>query len=282
MGVLSLVILTGAVGVGTPTASWATLQCGDHIGPNASAFLFHDLNCSGSDPALTVEGPATLLMLGHTVDCQDTGAVGIQVIGQAAIVLQGRVTGCHTGVQVGGKGSHLIKEMTAKQNQIGFRIVGGESHGNNLTDNIARNNIGAGFGRQGGATHDNAFTSNKSLGNGFGFNHRGDRNVYKYNLAKGNNGFGFRLTGDANMFMQNEAKENSAGFETSGTASTVIGNTAKKNDLAGIEVGAVNSTILGNTALDNGSNDLIDVNVNCDNNQWVGNRFRTSNESCIH
>ena len=91
------------------TPSWATLQCGDHIGPNASAFLFHDLNCSGSNPALTVEGPATLLMLGHTLDCQDNGAVGIRVIGEAAIVLQGTVTGCRLGVAVSGQGSQPDK-----------------------------------------------------------------------------------------------------------------------------------------------------------------------------
>ena len=311
VGLVGLVVLTGAVGLLAPTASWATLQCGDHIGPNASAFLFHDLNCSGSDPALTVEGPATLLMLGHTVDCQDTGAVGIQVIGQAAIVQGGTVTGCLRGVQVGGQGSHLIKEMTATQNSRGFALVGG-SHGNTLTANTSRDNAGGFDTLSGGQSDDNEVSWNTSKNDGNGYGILGARNTIKSNTAKNYNFGGFFIAGPDAMVTQNKALGGGGGnigFDVRGDRMTVIQNltkantdsgfflgtgfsevtvlqnTAKNNNQAGIvlQAGATDSTLLGNVALDNGT-DLIDANTDCDNNTWIGNRFRTSNPpqpSCI-
>ena len=144
LGFVSLMVLTGAVGLLAPAPSWATLECGAHIMPGTSASLTHDLNCSGYDPALTIEGPATLLMQGHTLDCQDLDAWGIRVIGESAIVLKGTVTGCDQGVRVEGQGGHLIKKVTATQNEVGFQIQPG-SDGNTLTYNKAKNNIATGI-----------------------------------------------------------------------------------------------------------------------------------------
>jgi hypothetical protein len=48
-----------------------------------------------------------------------------------------------------------------------------------------------------------------------------------------------------------------------------------------MEEGAVDGTVLGNVALDNSSFDLRDFNVDCDNNMWKANWFKTSNQDCI-
>ena len=78
--------------------------------------------------------------------------------------------------------------------------------------------------------------------------------------------------------LNNTAIDNDDGFVLGvGSGYQVLGNTAKKNGI-GIRAiqGAINSQIVGNTAKRNTEYDLEDGNPNCDNNEWVGNRFRTS------
>ena len=55
------------------------------------------------------------------------------------------------------------------------------------------------------------------------------------------------------------------------------------NGFIGIRVGfgSTGNHVNGNTALGNGSFDLDDDNLNCDNNKWNGNTFVSRNQTCI-
>lgn len=69
-------------------------------------------------------------------------------------------------------------------------------------------------------------------------------------------------------------------------------NRVARNSDNGISVGSQNNRIRNNVALQNSALpplnaavptfDLRDTNLNCDNNQWVGNRFNTRNMACIN
>ena len=135
----------------------------------------------------------------------------------------------------------------AEQNDVGFWIEGvGE-----ITGNIAKNNIGAGF------VVDGHYSATRL-----------DR--MHDNVARGNGGDGFRL-------------------HVSNGAGTLSGNHAINNRGYGLHVvegrgealAEPTAMITGNTAIGNGAGDLGD-DTDCRFALWVANRFGTAAQPCIH
>jgi len=294
------------------TPSWAGVNCGDTIGPNKIAYLKHDLTCDAVDtggvnvPALTVEANSILFLGGHSVTC-DGIDVGVLMNGSGSRLVYGTVSDCNvSGVEVAGTGGHHIKKVTAMGNSNGFGIRGG-SHSNTFIYNTATNNFIVGFiGFNEEKTNENVFRSNTSTDNRFGYIVFGDRNTFKYNLAKNSiEGAGFDLIGNDNVVTKNRAISDPTGFAIFGNRNTLIANLAKanvangflmgegsgyqvignraKNNSNGIFLvnGAINSKVLWNVALGNTEFDLIDENDECDANKWKWNWFKTRNRDCI-
>lgn len=74
------------------------VACGDIL-EDGEFMMTKDLSCSVDDvedPALTVVGPATLDMKGHTLECvgDPPGDTGILVLGERAVVSNGTITSC--------------------------------------------------------------------------------------------------------------------------------------------------------------------------------------------
>ena len=317
IGLMSVVIFTWAVGLMVPSPSWAEIQCGETIGPNEVAILAQDLTCPGNNPALILEAGSSLNLGGHTVDCNNVNNDGIVVQGSNAILQHGTIMNCSRGVVLNGNGGHTVTKVTAKNNQIqgfiiqsdgnvlsfnkstgnirnGYRIFGGSR--NFLANNLAKNNTRFGFLID-PPGHDNSFTKNWAISNNTdgGFRISGNRNKLGDNLAK-NNGDGgaddgFEINGNNNEIFSNKAIGNfGSGFRLGPfprniviTGNQLQTNRAEKNKEYGIRVmeGAINGRILANNSERNSLDDLGDDNGNCDNNQWQGNLFRTSNQDCI-
>ena len=224
----------------------------------------------------------------------------------------GTVTNCHFGIKVAGDGGHVVTKVIATGNSQGFRIesddnevtynraiqndisfVVDEGNRNALKYNLAReNNVGF-FIRMG---DDNLLSKNQAIRNRFEQSFAvflGSRNKLIENLAKDHGTIpihhGFQIQGHAHELLSNTAIGGTGdGFHVlPGSGYMVLGNTAKKNGSEGILLneGAINSQIVGNTSKRNDGTDLVDENPGCDQNQWVGNRFRTSappeNADCI-
>ena len=292
--------------LGTAAPSGATLTCGDTIGPNEVVILTHDLSCpGGGDPAVTVESGAILNLFNHTIDCVDKDRIGIRVVGSGSIVQYGIVRRCSVAVQidgVAGEGGHIVTKITADANRTGFLVNSSDNElqytktlntgqfpyivlgaRNTLLGNLLENEP-RGFNVSG---EDHTLSKNQAISSGGnGFSIDGQRFRLSENLAKGNATDGFTLEGEDHVILENTASHNgSHGFiiESDASGLTLAGNRAIKNKISGIEVDedGLNNTIVGNFARRNQNDDLVDLNVNCDNNQWVGNIFQTSNQGCI-
>ena len=300
--------------------SWAEVTCGATIGPSEVVTLTEDLICPGGNfetPALIVEAASILNLGGHMLDCENAFKDGIRMNGGGSIVQNGTVSRCRiAGVRVGGDGGHLVTNVTATMTQFGFvissqknelknnrstnnsalgYILDSEANHNTLKENLARGNGRDGFFTNPGAS-DNTFTKNQSISNTQrGFFIQGNRNYLTNNLAKDNDegpndedseDNGFEISGNGNQVLSNTSIRNgNDGFQfLNGSGNTVLGNTAKKNGRNGIRLrnSAINSQVVGNTARRNDEADLVDVNLNCDNNEWIGNRFGTADPAdCI-
>src|SRR5262245_47138880 len=84
-------------------SSAAAVQCGQPIGPNQTVTLQADLVCDDNTGGLTVTGPATVNLNGHTIRCVDTNQDGVApnglfILGQEAKVRDGIVDSCSYGV----------------------------------------------------------------------------------------------------------------------------------------------------------------------------------------
>ena len=103
-------------------------ECGQTIGPGGHYKLDADLDCSdpittsGLDVALTVVGPVTLDLRGHSI----IGYVnldGIILDGEKAKIRKGTLTGFYNGVVVEGDGHHKIFKVEAVENdEWGFAV----------------------------------------------------------------------------------------------------------------------------------------------------------------
>ena len=279
------------------TPSWARVNCGETVEPNQFRILLKDLTCPNDNPALRVIGPATLDLRGHTVDCAElTTHVGIAVEGEKATIKNGTVTGCSTGVTIGGTGRHRIVGITTIKNRDdGFENLE-DSDSNTYLSNIAQDNNdpadpgGAHDGFEIRPSNNHRLYLNISQNNGEGFDVGGSRHLLSGNIAKGNlTGEGFFLGGENHKATHNIASHNGQdGFHVNGGGNTLRRNMAIGNEESGILVdgGAENNILKKNVAQGNGKQnggfDLEDKNPNCDNNQWRWNVFGTANPvTCI-
>jgi Right handed beta helix region len=257
------------------------LACGDTIGPNAGLVaMTADLDCTlGLPYGLKVVGPGTILdMKGHYIDgASDYNC--IEIWGKGAVVKNGMVQDCGTGIDVPnpGLGAHTISNIDSRFNaDFGFIIV---ADGNKLLSNSADSN-GDGFGEVGFLINgkNNTLLSNMATNNySDGFESTNTGNTFIRNSSSGNSRNGFTLAGltfnilvlntatrngdhgfwgvvaDSSTFSQNSALYNtSSGFELSGNRIVVSLNNAFGN-LAGIHiVGAYNKLVAnrldGNTS----------------------------------
>ena len=132
-----------ALALAFATSSASAVKCGDTI--KKKTVLKKDLtcNCPGSSSdyeygfaALTVEGPATLDLNGHTVSC--SAGVGdlsfcIQINGTGAKIQNGTVSKCYVGVGGSSFQGALIKDIIAKETAGGFGLFD-DSKDNTLLD----------------------------------------------------------------------------------------------------------------------------------------------------
>src|SRR5262249_9103730 len=85
------------------------LNCGDTLGPGGSFTLTADVGPCTPPAGLFVAGPVTVNLNGHTVTCDTSGGgnIGIDIQGSGAVLKNGLVILCNTGVQIEGNTSHV-------------------------------------------------------------------------------------------------------------------------------------------------------------------------------
>ena len=130
------------------------VACGDTL-EGGEFMMTKDLSCS-EDPALIVVGPATLDMNGHTLECvgdrpgDRPGEIGIEVLGERAVVSNGTITSCaDNGVHVcgplvdaclsppPGDGNHRISGLTiTRTGEFGDDGIDVDSNNNRIFNNI--------------------------------------------------------------------------------------------------------------------------------------------------
>ena len=249
-----------------------SVECGQMIGPGGHYRLDADLDCSdpgttlGLDSALTVVGPVTLDLRGHSI-IGHSGLDGILVDGEKASIRKGKVTGFYNGVVLEGEGHHKIFKMNAVENkEKGFRV---NSDYNRLTVNTARDNGDNGFYFIG---NNNWFVKNRAEKNGdegfYGPSEAGQNKIY-LNRAIGNLQDGIQVVGSENRVIHNLAKDNGYdadgnihnsgydGFEIDGDLNFVYKNRSFNNSQNGIEIDGRENKIVKNKAKQNMQHGLI-------------------------
>ena len=265
------------------------------------------LNCSGT--AVTVVGPESLDLNGHTVSCDGSaGSIGIMLSGEGATVKNGTVTNCETGIYAGDDGMHTIRDMLAVDN-IGSKEIllnGGivvDSDNNTLRNVTVTGNNPVGMVLYGNGNEVRDCDVSENLHSGLAIlsnsnevsdcvvndnnyvnlsmvsvienelTDRGNNNkVTRVTANRNNSHDGIYVGGDFNMISESQADENEvSGIEISaaGTDNTVFNNSAFNNNQS-VQSGD-----------DRGGTDLAQQDPdNCDNT-WLGNLFGTSNSECI-
>ncbi len=72
------------------------------------------------------------------------------------------------------------------------------------------------------------------------------------------------------------------GFTVSASRfNTINYNASHNNRVNGFQIDAKDNVLVGNHGIGNGRRDGFDSNPNCDNNQWLRNRFGTVNQECV-
>jgi parallel beta-helix repeat protein len=223
------------------------VECGAYLTGDETYVLTEDVGpCDGSAPAITVVGPATLKLNGHTVSCEleatedvdeneipiivfvaVEGTLGIKLEGKEARLIGGGkparddngvpanlVTGCDQGVVLNGEGEHRVQGVTVTQSLSGAVVVA--SDGNKLVGNVVRQVLawdnslpieGNGYLVEGDENELEGNVASDSDDEA-GFAIEGNRNVLKGNISKDNVGYGFNVVGNENVFSYNSALKN--------------------------------------------------------------------------
>jgi hypothetical protein len=267
------------------------VNCGDAIGPNKTVTLTADLTCS-TNPALTVIGPATLNMNGHTVSCIQPDTIGLDGIvleGEGAVLKNGEVKDCaNSGVSLRGVGRHKVTQVSFRVgggvgfigNGVGFDV---QSDANQCVHCMATNPHTWGFYLFPGSD-DNTFLFSQAIGSGFegnaggGFGvDGGNRNRFISCIATGNLADGFAVfAGQENSFILSSATGNGIGFGFNGFfiyalagKTSLKGVVANKNGHSGIVVESDHHTLTGVIANNNPGHGVW-LAASADNNRVVG------------
>jgi parallel beta-helix repeat protein len=286
---LVLCVFMGSFGIlalGLCFSVQAELGCGGAIGPGGIVKLTSNLNCVGG-PGLTVTGPATLNLNGHTVSGPATGSgTGILVQGEGAEILNGKVKSWDTAVDVRGVGNHRIVNLKIENNKVGIRV---RTDKNSVTNNCVRDNSDRGIRVGGDAnrlTNNSIANSNK----GIRIDEGSDNNIVVSNTMVNNDSENCDIKGNDNLLVNNLAKNAAeecfsiGDVEQSTIAATgnrLVNNTAFKCKKGGFVVaaGTYDNYLVHNTALGN-SHDLQDANENCETNTWLMNIAYSANPKC--
>ncbi|GIW42056.1 MAG: hypothetical protein KatS3mg076_2633 [Candidatus Binatia bacterium] len=207
-----------------PAAARA-VSCGDTITGSVTLVQSDSIvneECE-TEPALTVVGPARVDLGGFSIRCKDGGNDGIVVVGIAASIQSGEVTGCDRGVVLTSTGAgtrnvrHRVVGVVSSSNQAGFWVQ--DANKLRVEHCVAKSNAGPGFGQdQGFNQMGSRYTSNLALDNGGqGFDFMGglSSSVMRRNVATGNGGDGFLWLGKKNRWTENIASRNTGdGFRT--------------------------------------------------------------------
>jgi hypothetical protein len=246
-------LLKTAIGLGAlHLFAWSgpvhAAACGDVLGPGGVVALSEDLRCATS-PALTVEGPITVDLMGFKIACDPAGGTGIEVIGSEARIRNGTIRNCAIGVVVAGEGSHRLTRLEVRSPDvpgdggIAFQV---KSDRNRFFENLVKRFAGEGFrlGDDGMAANRNTLAFNKVVDSeNHGFRVRiGERNLFNSNRAQRNIGEGFRSQGRNNQFYWNKALDNAdEGFRILGAAAQnnrVTNNRVEGNGLVPCDLAA--------------------------------------------
>jgi parallel beta-helix repeat protein len=269
-----LVGLVLVLGAASPAA--AQVACGADVGPGEEVVLTRDLVCDRVGEAITVFGPAVLDLNGFTIRCADQdgdGRIpfdGIRVEGAGAVVRNGRITGCGTGLEVVGTGRHSISLLVLQSNvddgmlvrsdanrivdvsaffngKVGYDVIGKR---NLLLGNAATGNGDIGFRSGGGNTLRRNIASNHE---GEGFFVGGERALLLENRAILND-TGFTILGARHRLVENEAEDNGTGFLLDGITerNRLVENVASRNDFNGVIVFGNANRLIGTIAESNG------------------------------
>jgi parallel beta-helix repeat protein len=184
----------------------------------------------------------------------------------------------------------FVHNVVKKYPGEGFRLD--DANFNVLKENKVLENGDHGYRVSGG--QNNLFLRNKAINNeGEGFRSQDDNNRFVRNTASGNGDDGFRIRAAENLVVGNIAKGNglvpcdeadaNAGIAitNNGSKNRIIGNKLSHNCVGiGIEAAegdvSLDNRILGNYSRRNTLVDMADGNVDCDDNTWFRNIFRTS------
>lgn len=241
--------------VGLPGIIHAS-ACGDTLA--AGQVLDAPLRDCTVFPALTIEGPGSFDLNGHTVSCALPGdgslrGTGIMVTGSGAKIQYGTIENCDRGVVVGGDGQHLLRKLTVKSPDVTDRV-----------DNIYNNGIAFH-----GLSSRNRFIRNKVIryaGEGFRLDDESaNKNVLSFNLVTASANHAFRVRrGKRNLFLANVARDNTGprggkvqgeGFRSQDRGTRFIANIATGNGDEGFrlrDLAATENLLIGNTARGNG------------------------------
>ncbi len=291
-------LLTGLVMVNFAYA----VNCGDVLGPGGFYTLKKDINC---DTEITVVGPATFDLKGHTITSSPLIWPLIRVEGKHAKIRNGRLKDCAVCILVGGDGAHKIRHMEVQVGSsdgiivesnhnriIGNRVTTADfafsvrGHGNLLLRNTANNNHGDGFVISG---VNQQLIRNRAKDNiNHGISVSGSHHKLIGNKVTGSflPSRAIDIWGDHHLLIGNISIGNTGnGFFVAGEGHLLMGNKSKTNGDSGIMINAVDSKMIQNRAFDNGDGvstfDLYDSHQDCDNNSWINNLFGTRNQDCI-
>lgn len=243
---LSRIALTAVLTLAATHAKAAITQldCGDTVLPGQKVKLEQSVGpCTQATGGITVIGPATLDLNGHSITClvhPDLTAVptGLRVVGERAKIKNGNVVACRHGVAVNGNGRHRILGMTAAFNHLnGFQVS---------DDRIVLKN-------------------NEALNNGkHGMILYGERIVAKKNLLTDNGSAGLLVDGtEGAVLVKNIALDNGsfgvAIFAHGGRPHKIIRNVSSGNDNWDVYADA----------------------SDCTQDVWRANLFSSANRSCV-
>ncbi len=210
-------------------------------------------------PALTIEGPGSFDLNGHTISCALPGdgtlaGTGIMVVGSGANIRHGTIENCDRGVVVGGDGEHRLKRLTVQSQDVTDNVANLYNDGiafqvfsrqNRFIRNRVIQYAGEGFRLDDDSANENVLSLNRvteSANHAFRVR-RGQHNLFVSNVARDNTGpkggkvqgEGFRSQDRGTKFILNIATGNGdEGFrlrDETATENLLIGNTATGNGL---------------------------------------------------
>ena len=252
---IATVLMLLALSALPESKAMAQPSCGDTVGPNGTVVLQGHIGlCDDDTGGLKVVGPVTLDLNGFQLVCFDSDQdkrlpIGIEIVGKKAVVRNGQVQGCATGVSVAGQGQHRVERIRALNNRHGFEVPGKQ---NTLIKNEARNNSMTGFSVAGSNNTLRAntvpymYTAHFVAGPGFVI--AGEDNKIIKNTAKKSYDAGFFIRGKQHFVDGNFADENAAGFVVDGESHTLSNNIAGDSLATGFRVQGNQMTLKDNAA----------------------------------